>query len=396
MACRRPSGPAARAVTGLPRDPRALARWRLHNLGLGGAVQASPADVVHRLGGVQAQDYGPAKWSLGERINGPGAAARNPATDAGIDESFATGSILRTHVLRPTWHFVAPSDIRWLLALTAPRVHALNAYYYRQAELDETILHRSQELLRSALAGKHLTRTEIAAVLSAAGIKASGLRLGYALMNAELNGLICSGPLRGKQHTYVLLDERAPAGVSEPALERDEALARLVRRYFTSHGPATAKDCAYWSSLPVKDITRGLGIVAGELQLEVIDGVQFWFAAPAPARQSARRVHLLQAYDEYLVAYTESKYILDASGAARAQPAEGGTFNHVLIVDSQVAGRWRRTVKKATVLIEVALHAPLGGVWTRALHEAAQRHGQFLGRTATVVTAVKNSTGARR
>src|SRR5205823_11718341 len=168
--------------------------------------------------------------------------------------------ILRTHVLRPTWHFVLPEDIRWLLAATAHRVHRLNAFVYRQQGLDEPTRSRATDLAAAALdERKSLTRKEIGEVLEHAGIDVGGLRLTLLVMHAELEAVICSGGLRGRQHTYALLDERAPHA---RRLDRDEALAELALRYFTGHGPATAKDLASWASLTVAEGTRGLDAVS--------------------------------------------------------------------------------------------------------------------------------------
>ncbi len=210
---------------------------RLHNQLLIQHPFDQPNEVVAWLGAVQAQEYGHAKWALGMRLPG--------ATDVDVERAIAEGSILRTHVMRPTWHFVTSADIRWMLELTGPRVHALNAYYYRQQGLDDALFARSNAVLAKALAGgNYLTRPELQAALAGAGIVADGgLRASYLMMRAELDMLICSGPRRGKQFTYALLDERAPAASSLP---RDEALAELTRRYFTSHGPATLKDFAWW------------------------------------------------------------------------------------------------------------------------------------------------------
>jgi hypothetical protein len=186
--------------------------------------------VVSYLGAVQAQDYAGAKWALGQRIQN--------ATDAAIDQSFNAGEILRTHLMRPTWHFVTPADIRWMLMLTAPRVHAANAFMYRNLELDEVALKKSNATLEKGLqGGKQLTRSELASVFREAGIIADGLRMGYFLMYAELVGLLCSGPRRGKQFTYALLEERAP---KVKPLGHDEALAELVSRYFR---PAVLRRC---------------------------------------------------------------------------------------------------------------------------------------------------------
>jgi hypothetical protein len=356
-----------------------IARWRMHNLRLSGPPFEAPEDVVHWLGAVQSQDYGPAKWSVAERTNG--------VSDAAMDRAFAAGTMLRTHVLRPTWHFVLPADIRWLLELTGPRVQAMNAFIYRREGLDDTVLEKCNALLAGALqGGNQLTRNEVAAMLERAGITAARFRLAYILMNAELEGVVCSGAPNGRQHTYALLEERAPQ--ADP-LSHDEALAELTRRYFTSHGPATAKDFKWWSSLTAADVKRGLELAASQLQREVIDGVPYWFAASAPTQEAASpTVHLLQGYDEYLVGYSESKYVLDVSGAARSLPQDKAIPNGVAILDSPVTGHWKRTVRKDAVVVEVALYEPFDDTKARALQAAADRHGQFLGLPATVVTTV--------
>jgi hypothetical protein len=355
-------------------DGRSITDRRLHNLCLLGTPLRAIEDVVGRLGAVQSQDYGPAKWSIADRAAG--------VSDAALDRGFADGAILRTHILRPTWHFVLPSDIRWLLALTAPRVHALNAYYYRQLGLDEGVRGKSEALLAGALrGGNQLTRKEVAGVLEQGGIDTVSLRLGYILMSAELNGVICSGPLRGKQHTYALLDDRAPQARS---LVPDEALAELTLRYFASHGPATVQDYKWWSSLTVADIRRGIAMLGSRLDSEVVDGVTYWSADRADPPAAPTTVHLLQGYDESIVGYGESKHLLDAAGVAGSLPRDGVTFNSVVMLDGQVAGHWKRTVRKGSADIEVVLYAPFNDEQLRALAATASRYGEFLGLPATV------------
>jgi DNA glycosylase AlkZ-like len=230
--------------------PLDVAQRRLRNERLVGPAFAAPADVVSWLGAVQSQDYGGAKWAVAQRARG--------CSDADVEEACDRGDIVRTHVMRPTWHFVTSADARWMLELTAPRVHAANAYYYRQLELDERVFTKSHAALAAALrGGRHLTRVELGHALERAGIRAAGTRLAYVLMRAELDAVICSGPRRGKQFTYALFDERVPA--SKP-LARDQALAELVRRYFASHGPATVQDFAWWSGLTVADGTKGIDL----------------------------------------------------------------------------------------------------------------------------------------
>ena len=358
-------------------DGTPLAGWRLHNLGLSPARFARPEEVVGWLGAVQSQDYGPAKWSLGARSLGVG--------DAEVERAFADGAILRTHLLRPTWHFVLPEDIGWMLRLTAPRVHALNGYQYRRLGLDGAVLSRSGGLPAGALRGGiRLTRRQLGEVLERAGIATGGFRLAYLLMVAELEGILCSGGLSGRQHTYALLEERAPHARD---LGHDQALAELTLRYFTSHGPATAKDFRWWSSLTAAEVEQGLEMAAPRLGQEVVDGARYWFAAAAPpAPAPSPTVHLLQAYDEYLVGYSQSRYLLDPSGTARVLTRDRPAFNHVVVLDTQVAGRWKRTLQRDAVVVQAALHAPFDHAQTRALQAAADRLGAFLGLPATVVT----------
>ena len=259
-----------------------IAHHRLYHQHLTANPFEKPADVVDWLVAVQAQDYFGAKWALGLRL-------RQDAHDADLDRAFNAGSILRTHVLRPTWHFVTPTDIRWLLALTAPRVLAVNAAMYRKLELDNATLKRGHKAMTKALhGGQHLTRDELRATLEKAGLAVgTGQRLAYMVMAAELDGLICSGPRRGKQFTYALLEERVPPVAP---LQRDEALATLTRRYFASHGPATAQDFAKWSGLTSADAKRGLEMVGTQLQHETLNGAEYWFsssAAPLNAKRAS-------------------------------------------------------------------------------------------------------------
>jgi hypothetical protein len=200
-------------------------------------------------------------------------------------------------------------------------------------------------------------------------------------MHAELEAVLCSGGLRGKQHTYALLDERAP---DARRLTDKEALAELVLRYFTSHGPATVKDLAGWASLTAAQAAQGLDLVSGRLQRLDVNGVAYWFAEPVPdGTPPSPVVHLLQGYDEYVMGYSETRYLLDLAGTARVM-TERAVYNLVVLLDTQVAGHWKRTVSKQAVTIQVAHYAPFTGTQVTALRDAAGRHGRFLGLPATV------------
>ena len=305
---------------------------------------ATPEEAVGHLGAVQAQDYGPAKWSVGARVAG--------ATDArrGARPS-PPARILRTHVLRPTWHFVLPADIRWLLTATAPRVKARDARRYAQLGLDEDTLRRSATALVAALrGGNQLTRAEAAAVLTAAGIGVDGQRLPYLLMDAELDALICSGPRRGKQHTYVLLEERAPDARDLP---RDEALAELARRYFSE--PRTG-DRQGLRRVGDADARRGArrdrGGGAGAA------GARTWTvcalvgaatgrgaAERAPAPRSTVRPPRPGLRRDTSWATARPSSLLARPGSPWA-PATPPVFRLVVLLDGGVAGFWRRRPKR--------------------------------------------------
>ncbi len=357
-----------------------IAHRRLHNQLITRPMFEKPDDVVKWLGAVQAQDYAGAKWALGLRMQG--------VTDDVIEQAFADGSILRTHVMRPTWHFVAPADIRWLLALTAPRVNALNAYYYRKLELDDAVFTCCNAALVKALqGGKQLTRPELVSVLRQEGIVSDDiLRFTLIIMHAELDGIICSGARRGKQFTYALLDERVPTTKN---LDRDEALAEFARRYFTSHGPATLQDFVWWSGLSAADAKAGLEMVTSQLMHEVIGSQTYWFSASMPSvKDISQTVHLLPNFDEYTVGYTDRSAVFEASDAAKFD-ARGNVLNHVIVLNGRVVGTWKRTIKKDTVIVTPNFFAPLNEAETRAFVAAANRYGAFLNMSVTITWKVE-------
>jgi hypothetical protein len=354
---------------------RDLARRRLANHHLTGAPFATPAEAVAWLGAVQAQDYAGAKWGIGQRARA--------GADADLEDALQTGQILRTHVLRPTWHFVLPADIRWLLELTAPRIHAASAYYHRQVELDAATFARSNAVLARAVTGhNYLTREELGRALAGAGVAATGVRLGYLVMRAELEGVLVSGPRRGKQLTYALLDERVPAA---PVRSREAALGELTRRYFTSHGPATAADFAWWSGLPSSDVKLGLEMNEGLLREEVVDGARYWFA------RSRRRVpdgppllHLLPNFDEYLVAYENHRVAIDPELEKKLRAHSNVLRGHIVLLDGRIIGGWRRTLRKGHVSIEVTPVGDVSRTTKQAVRDAADRYGRHLVLTAEV------------
>ena len=347
-----------------------IANQRLRNQHLSGTSFEQPEAVVQWQGAVQAQDYASAKWALGLRLP--------RCTDDEVERAFTNGSFLRTHLLRPTWHFVLPADIRWMLALTAPRVHALNASHYRKCELDAATFTRSHKALEKALqGGKQLTREELRGELRQAGIVTEGeFRMAYLMMRAELDGIVCSGARRGKQFTYALLEERVPP--AKP-FARDEALSELVLRYFSSRGPATLQDCVWWSGLTMADAKCGVEQVKPKLAFEVIDGKTYWFAASvSPARDVSLTAHLLPNYDEYFIGFKDRSAIGEALKTYQKDQLVTGLSAHIILVNGQVVGGWKRTLTTNAVEVELNPIKRLTKAEKRAVALAAEQYGAFL------------------
>ena len=320
------------------------------------------ADVVAWYGAVQGQEYGPSTWGLAQRMRGA------PAK-AALDAAFDAGDILRTHILRPTWHFVAPADIRWIQKLTAARVRAFNAYWYRVNGITPRMLLRSATVIARALeGGVFLTRAEIREILKRARIDASGSRLAGLVMNAELDAIVCSGPRRGTLFTYALLDERAPrkSGAKDP--DGDDALHALTVRYFRAHGPATLRDFTWWSSLKAADARRGIALAG--LREHTVDDLVMWDVGEPRSRPRApRSVRLLPIYDEYFVAYRDRQHVTTRN--------EGlGTFANYLVADGCLAGTWRPNGSA------VALHPrrPLDAKHRSLAEREIRRYQAFAGR----------------
>ncbi|MDQ6689630.1 MAG: winged helix DNA-binding domain-containing protein [Gemmatimonadota bacterium] len=346
-----------------------IAGQRLSNQGLLKPTLKTASEAVARLGAVQAQDYGASKWGVAQRTAG--------LTDAQIEKEIDNGMIVRTHVLRPTWHFVAAADIGWMLALSAPRVHAANAYWYRWLEVDDAVARRSRTVLTKVLRdGKQLTRGELGQALARARIPiTSPQRLACIVMRAELDGLICSGARRGNEFTYALLEERVAKAT---ALEREAALFELARRYFTTRGPATVDDFAWWSGLTKTDAKRGVEAAATQLEHESIEGRSYLFpAVKRLVRIASSLAHLLPNYDEYFIGFKDRSAFNTRLTSAGVRARTDALAGHVLIINGQIVGGWRRTLVRGTVVIEPKLLIRLSEAEQRAVKAAARKFDRF-------------------
>jgi hypothetical protein len=355
-----------------------IAGRRLTAQRLVGEALPTAADVVRRLVAVQSQDYPGAKWALAQRMA--------TTTEAELDAAFDAGTFFRIHVLRPTWHFVAPEDLRWLAALTGPRVHQASAFQYRLLEIDDALARRAADVFERVLSGGGaLTREELGVELRAAGFDATGLRLVYLVLRAEVDAILCSGPRHGGKQTFALVDERMP-----PSRERmrDEGLAELAGRYVAGHGPAQDIDLAWWSGLALRDARRGLASASPALDREVIDGRTFWVApgpglGPRSVPAAGPTVHLLPNYDELLVAFRDRSDGLDPDLPAPARVAEE-ILNHVIVRNGQMVGRWRRPLVSGAAGLRLDPLVALDSVERGMLAAAVERYSAFVGRPVEV------------
>jgi len=354
-----------------------IARWRLRSQRLVAPFAGSAHDVILSLLGVQAENPGQAAWAVAARTQ-----RRDPSDLATLLDE---GAVLRTHVLRPTWHFVCADDIAWLVGLTGPRVQGVTGQQLRVVHgLDNAAIDRAMSVIVEAIGERgELTRPKLGEELISRGVSgrvpsAGGQFLMLLLAHAELAGLVCSGRLVDGEHTYALLADRAP---SARRLDRDEALGELALRYASGHGPATERDLAYWASLTLGDARRGLGMAQDRLERFHHDGRTYWHAPgerpPPNAAALQPRGHLIQILDESYRGYQHSRWVLDAAGIVpRSREAAVG----MALVDRQIVGMARRAISSERVRFEVQPYRPLRAAEIGALEDAGRRYGQFLGR----------------
>jgi DNA glycosylase AlkZ-like len=355
-------------VAQLPVTDAAIAKARAAAQRLSAPASGTPAALVAWLGAVQSQDYPLATWSIAQRL---------AKTNTDVDAAIADGSILRTHVLRPTWHFVARDDLRWMQALTGPRVLARMSGIDLRNGLDAPLIVRATSAIAAAIARRgHLTRRDVADALTRAGMKMTPWLVGHLLMHAELRTIVCSGMPRGRQQTYALVDERAP---HRDTMTRDDMLAALARRYFQSHGPATARDYQWWSWLSGADVKRSVEMLGRDVD-RVRHGDRTYLAIHAQRAARPRRAaaHLVQPFDELVVAYSESRAVVDVSGAARAGGQGGAALlTRGVIYDGQMVARW--TIAPASGSRAIALQPlrRLSSTERDAVQAAAARFERF-------------------
>ncbi|MCL4249432.1 MAG: winged helix DNA-binding domain-containing protein [Anaerolineae bacterium] len=352
-----------------------IAAHRLHNQQIETPEKNTPTEVVAWLVAMQGQDYPGAKWSVGLRLPS--------STDTDIEQAIAAHAIIRTWLIRGTLHLVAAADLRWVLALIASRLITGNARRYGQLELDEATLMRSNDLLADTLqGGKQLSRPELFDILESHGISTAGQRGVYLLQRASLDGLICQSVVRGNYATFVHIDDVIPP---VPAIPRDQALAEFARRYFVSHGPANLKDYIAWSGLTTAEARAGLEAVKAQLVEDSYAGETYWRPASTPAAPAAPVVHMLPGFDEYVLGYRDRSAVLDPQHAQKICPGGNGVFYPTIVVDGQIVGTWKRTLKKNKAIINAQPFNGLSAEAWQAFAAAAQKYGDYLDMSVEIV-----------
>jgi hypothetical protein len=347
-----------------------IASQRLFNHHIAGEKFQQPEDVVRWMGALQAQDYLQALWAIGLRMQS--------ATVGAIEQVITDRKILRTWPMRGTLHFVPAEDAKWMLQLSPARLLAGDKRRQQQLEIDETVLHRTQQLFHDALTGgKRFTRSRMMELLEEAGIAPKGQRGYHLLWYMAQVGLICLGPMENKEQTFVLLDEWVPHARE---LSREEGLAELARRYFTSHGPATLQDFARWAGITLTDARVGLESAKAALRMEKGNGQAYWMAPDAPGQKAGKlsSVHLLPGFDEYLLGYKDRSAVLAAEHAAHIVPGNNGIFFPMIVVGGLIIGTWKRRPGKSALDVVLKPFTSLGGA-EEQLSEAVKAYSDFLG-----------------
>lgn len=295
----------------------------------------TPKGLVSWMGAMQAQDFNMAKWAIAIRLDS--------CTEQEVEDAFNRGDFLRTHIMRPTWHFVSSEDIRWILKLTGNRIKAAWKYA-TDLKIEEHELTKCYRLLEKILRdNNHQTKEEVTKLFEQEGLGATPRHIYHFMMWAEAEGIICSGALKGKKQTYALLEERSPQSKD---ILKDEALALLARRYLTSHSPATLQDFIWWSGLTIKDCRHAFALIENELIKDHFDSTELYIHETYKDNVSLGDdiLHFLPSYDEYLISYKNRTNVLDLEHHPKAFN-NYGTFKPVILYNGHVVGNWK-AIKK--------------------------------------------------
>lgn len=348
-------------------DASTVINLRLNNQLLMGSDLKTPQDVVSWMGAVQAQDFNMSKWALGVRLP--------LLNDKSVEDAVNKGQIIRTHILRPTWHLVAAQDIHWMLELSRPRLRPVSRSYNTAVGLTDLVSAKAHDIIRQTLeSGKHLTRSQIGDVLNDKGIELNSHQLNQIMFGAELEGIVCNGAIAGNKQTYCLLEERI---LKTEIFDKETALERLARKYFTSHAPATLNDFFWWSGLTMSDARRAMEMIKPDFVVEKIDSLEYWINNSFAELQSSHEsVFLLPAWDEFIVSYKNRQHIVSDEHYQKVI-SKNGIFKPIVVKDGQIIGIWKRVKKKDRVSAEIELFSDVDSTTAKLIKKASDSFDRF-------------------
>lgn len=357
-------------------DSRTALGLRLSSLLLRGAP-GSVEEIVSWFGAMQAQDVNSVLWSLGARLPG--------WTIDDVNAALEKREVLRTWPMRGTVHLVPSEDAHWMLELMGSRQLAGAEKRRAQLGLDQQTAERAVDLLGFALAGgKRLTRAECLATLTEGGVDVTGQRGYHLLWYASQRGVSAIAPQVGKDQTFVLLDDWV-AAPRRPS--REEALGLIALRYFRSHGPATRKDFAGWTGLPMADCKAGIEVAGDALAAVDVDGVEMILSAEVEGGEPTGWL-ALPGFDEYLLGYKDRSLMASPGDLAAIIPGGNGVFQSTLVRDGRVVATWKRVLGPRGVTVTVF---PLVRLPAPDLDRALRPFAAFLGVPLTIKGAESTS-----
>ena len=361
-------------------DQKNIANTHLISQQIAATKFSAASEIVEWMGAMQAQDFNMAKWAIGLRLKN--------ATEQKIDSAIDAAQILRTHVLRPTWHFVSADDIYWMIELTAPRLLQAMKGRNKQLELSSEVFKKANKIFEKVLVGnKSLTRKELTNEIHKARIQTDNNRSSHILMNAELEGIICSGKMKEKQTTYGLLQERVE---KKTLVKKEEALYQLASKYFRSHYPATLADFSWWSGLSFTDAKQALESIKDDFTSEKINEQEYWFSDSFTVTKKIKEpAYLLPAFDEFLISYKDRSAAITSEHQTKAF-SSNGIFWPTIIINGKVAGLWKRQIKNDKIIIDTSFFHEKNFGDEKVIKAAAEKFGNFLNKKPEVIKKSKS------
>lgn len=303
-----------------------------------------PHGIVSWMGAMQSQALDMAKWAIGSRLEN-----RNIKD---IDEALNTGKVIRTHILRPTWHFVSAEDIHWIHDLSSPRLKPIYRSYAKGSGADESLIFRAVPMVEKILeGGKHLTKQEIGTALVEHDLQLDDRTLQLTISYAETEGILVNGRQKGNKQTFTLLEEWVPR---QKTITKEEALECLARRFFTSHGPATIHDFIWWSGLTITQCRQAIEMIKADFICETINGRDFWMRNDTKTPPADKDyAFLLAPFDEFVVSYKDRSEIIEDHHYSKVM-TKNGLFSPTIILNGEIIGSWKKIVQKKSPRIELS------------------------------------------